>query len=85
MLTQDLRKDGYKPYAPTRIERGFDRVLSIFAPQRAFLNSFYRERRHAFGYEGARITRLRENATRATHRLIRLTAFNWFGRRAILR
>ena len=65
MLTEDLRKDGYKPYAPTRIERGFDRVLSIFAPHRAFLNSFYRERRHAFGYEGARITRLRENATRA--------------------
>ena len=62
----DLRSDpAYKPYQPTRIEKGFDRLLSVVAPKRALQNAFFREKRHAFGYEAARISRFRENATRA--------------------
>lgn len=55
----------YVPYQPSRIERLVDRALSVVAPQRALRNAIHRERRHAFGYEAARITRARMNATRA--------------------
>lgn len=65
-MPQDLRAEpGYKPYSPTKLERAFDRVLSVVAPKRALFNNFYREKRHAFGYEAARITRFRMNATRS--------------------
>lgn len=66
MPAQDVREfPKYSPYQPTPVERGFDRVLNVIAPRRALQNAYYRERRHAFGYEGARITRARMNATRA--------------------
>lgn len=64
MIT-DIRQEGYRPYKPNALERAYDRALSIFAPRRALENAFHREKRHAFGYEGARITRARMNATRA--------------------
>jgi capsid protein len=64
-MPQDIRDAGYKPYQPTKLERAFDRLLSVVAPKRSLFNTFYREKRHAFGYEAARITRFRMNATRA--------------------
>lgn len=59
------RDPGYRPYQPNRLERAYDKALGIFAPKAAFQNQIYREQRHAFGYEGARIGRERKNATRA--------------------
>lgn len=65
MPTRDLRSEKtYIPYRPSRLERAYDGALRLFAPQRAFRNAFYRERVHAFGYEGARLGRARKNATR---------------------
>lgn len=65
-MAEDIRQlPGYKPYSPTPIEKFSDRLLSVVAPRRALMNSFFREKRHAFGYEAARITRFRMNATRA--------------------
>lgn len=64
-MQTDIREQGYKPYRPNLAERIADRALSVIAPQAALRNAIARERRHAFGYEGARITRARMNATRA--------------------
>ena len=64
-MRTDLRAEGYKPYIPTNAERRLDRALSLFAPKLALSMAYYRERRHAFGFEAARISRARMNATRA--------------------
>lgn len=66
MLTEDVREHPkYSPFKPGPIVRAFDGVLGVFSPQRALQNALARERRHAFGYEGAKMTRARKNATRA--------------------
>lgn len=65
-MVTDIRSErGFKPYSPNSLERGFDRILSVFAPKLAMSNAYFREKRHAFGYEAARMTRARLNATRA--------------------
>ena len=66
MIQEDVRDlPKYTPYQPGPLTRAFDGALSVFAPRRALQNALAREKRHAFGYEGARITRARKNATRA--------------------
>lgn len=65
MPTSDVREEGYKAYKPTRLEQIADRAIQIVAPRRALTNAYYREMRHKFGYEAARIGRARQNATRA--------------------
>src|SRR5580693_7392728 len=56
---------GHLHYRPNRFEKISDGILSVFSPKAALRNTIFREQRHALGYDAARITRERRNATRA--------------------